>query len=88
MQISDIQAKILEVNEDGELTITIKAMVMNDSDNSDVFFTLQGIDDEDFEIFAEILVGNIPINDTEIMTKMIEDVDADTFNNIVKWQGS
>ena len=87
MQVSDIRAKVLSVDEEGELTITVKATVLNDSDQSNVFVKLQGLDDEDFEIFSTILDGIIPINDTKIMTEMIDEVDADTFNSIAKWQG-
>ena len=86
MKVTDIQTKILEVEEEyDEIMFSIKATVENDSNDTEVMVVIQGLDSDGFEIHSEMLDGNIPIGKTRVLTSR-SDMSKKLYGQIVKWQ--
>ena len=89
MKVSDIKVKVLKTDEDDDLTISIKALVANDSEeDGEVYATIKGLDDEGFEVFNTTLSGMIPLGQEKTLTDMVEYVDAAIYATIVTWTGA
>ena len=86
MKVTDIQTKILEVEEEyDEIMFSIKATVENDSNDTEIMVVIQGLDSDGFEIHSEMLDGNIPIGETRVLTSR-SDMSKKLYEQIVKWQ--
>lgn len=85
MKINDLATKIIS-EEDGYISFAIKAQVENNSHNEEISIELQGLDSDGF-VFAEIrLEGNIPLNESKILTAKKDFVEKKIFEQIVEWQ--
>ena len=49
--VSDIATRVIEEDDDGYISIAIKAQVQNGSDETECFITLQGLDRDGFAIY-------------------------------------
>ena len=78
----------MKVDEDDQLSFAVKIAVENLSDDESVYFTLQGVDDEGFEVYSLTLSGKIPIGETKILTTREDYVDVSEYKQIVAWQGA
>ena len=85
IKVSDIATKVLEEDDEGYISFTIKALVENDSDE-DIYFSLQGIDSDGFEILNVDLEGEIPRGKNKILTTRADYIKNNLFAQIVKWQ--
>lgn|SRR5262245_11644490 len=76
---------VLGPNEDGELLISIKVEVRNNTDDElAVDLSIQGCDREGFELAEFELEGNIPANARKTITDT-DYVDAEIFEAISNW---
>lgn len=72
-------------DEDGELLISLKAMVTNYSDGElTVSLSIQGCDDEGFELAEFELEGKVRSKTTKVITDT-DYVEADVFKSISSW---
>ena len=75
------------VSEDEDYTsFAIKALVHNESDDTEVYITLQGLDSDGFEIYDVMLTGTIPIGASKMLTTRENYVDKELFEQIKSWQ--
>lgn len=88
INVKDFAVKVLKIDEDDQLSFAVKIAVENLSDDELVYFTLQGIDDEGFEVYSLTLTGNVPIGETKILTTREDYVDASEYRQIVAWQSA
>ena len=84
--VSDIATRVIEEDDDGYISIAIKAQVQNGSDETECFITLQGLDRDGFAIYDIHLEGTIPIGSSKVLTKREDYVDKKIFEQIVDWQ--
>lgn len=71
LEIYDIATRIIieEPDDEGDIQIAIKATVDNIAyDSGNVFFDIQAIDEDDFELETYRLSGNIPVGETKVLT--------------------
>jgi hypothetical protein len=86
MIISDIAEKVLEQDdENDELSFVIKALVQNESEDTDIYIQMQGLDSEGFELYDLPLAGTIPIAGKKILTTREYHVKQETYDQIVEW---
>ena len=82
--VHDIGTRVVSKDED-DISLAIKALVHNESDDTEVYIELQGLDTEGFEIHDTTLTGTIPIGASKVLTKRTY-VDKELFEQIVVWQ--
>ncbi len=85
MKVSDIATKVINKDDDGYVSFAIKALVENDSDEEEVYVCLQGLDNEDFEVYEMTLTGKISTGESKVLTTS-DYVAASIFEQIIKWQ--
>lgn len=83
--VSDIATKKIKDSE-GELSLAVKATVKNLSDDPDVHITIQGIDEDGFELLSVSIYGEIPIGQSKILTTREGDIDAYLLKQVVEWR--
>lgn len=84
--VSDIATREIEEDEDGDISIAIKAQVQNGSDETECFIELQGLDRDGFAIYETYLEGTIPIGLSKVLTRRVDYVDKKIFEQIKSWQ--
>lgn len=82
--VHDIGTRVVSEDED-DISLAIKASVHNESDDTDVYVDLQGLDTDGFEIHDTTLNGTIPIGASKVLTKRTY-VDKELFKQIVVWR--
>ena len=82
--VHDIGTRVVSEDED-DISLAIKALVQNESDDTEVYITLQGLDSDGFEIDDITLTGTIPIGASKVLTNKAY-VDKELFEQIVVWQ--
>ena len=82
--VHDIGTRVVSEDED-DISLAIKALVQNESDDTEVYITLQGLDSDGFEIDDITLTGTIPIGTSKVLTNKAY-VDKELFEQIVVWQ--
>ena len=83
--VHDIATRVVSEDED-DFSFAIKALVQNESDDSELYVTLQGLDSDGFEIYEVILEAIIPIGASKVITTRERYVDKELFGQIVGWQ--
>lgn len=68
-----------------ELTFSIKVDVENNTDDREISFKLQGVDEEGFEVDSFLVDGKVPIGDKVTVTQKMDMVDLSDFKQIVAW---
>lgn len=89
MKISNIETKKLnDINEDGEISFAIKALVENDfhDDDENVDIVLQGLDSDGFVIHEIDLLGKVPLGTSKVLTEKEDYFSFQTYSKIVDWQ--
>lgn len=82
--VHDIATKVISESE-SSIWFAIKALVHNESDDTEVYVELQGIDSDGFEIDDITLTGTIPIGASKVLTNKTY-VEKELFGQIVVWQ--
>ena len=85
MKVSNIATKVLKIDDDGEVSFAIKALVENDSNSEDVYVSLQGLDNEGFEVYEMMLTGKISTGESKVLTTS-DYVEEKIFEQIINWQ--
>ena len=67
ISVHDIATRVVSEDED-YISFAIKALVQNESDDSELYVTLQGLDSDGFEIYEVILEAVIPIGASKVIT--------------------
>ena len=84
-KVSGIITKIIATDEYGDVRFAIKATVKNNSDDEDVYFTIQGVDTDGFEIDTVDFNAEFPVGETLTLTTR-EEMNAELYEQIVDWQ--
>ncbi len=84
-KVNGITTKVITTDEYGDVIFAIKITVKNNSDDEDVYFTLQGVDAEGFEIEAVHFSTEFPVGETRTLTTR-EEMNAKLYEQIVDWQ--
>ncbi|MDP8263691.1 MAG: hypothetical protein P9M13_10385 [Candidatus Ancaeobacter aquaticus] len=85
MKVSDIAVKVMPDDND-RISFAIKALVGNDSDDTEVLVELQGLDSDGFEVYTLLLEGEIPIGGSKVLTTKEDYIEKDLFDQIAEWQ--
>ncbi len=83
--VRDIVTRVVAENKD-DMSFAIKALVKNESDDTEVYVELQGLDNDGFEIYDIGLRGTIPIGASKVLTTREDYVDKELFGQIIDWQ--
>ena len=83
-KVSDIKTKVI-ADDFEDVTLALKATVKNMSRDEDVYFTLQGVDEEGFELTSINIDAEIPIGEERTITTN-EYINSDLCKRIVNWQ--
>jgi hypothetical protein len=89
VKVSNIETKIIkDVDEDGEITFAIKALVENEFTDEDenVYVTVQGLDGEGFVVHEIDLSGKIPFGTSKVLTAKEDYFENEIYSKIVSWQ--
>ena len=82
--VHDIATRVVSEDED-DISLAIKALVHNESDDTEVYVDLQGLDTDGFEIHDTTLAGTIPIGASKVLSERTY-VDKALFKQIVVWR--
>lgn len=82
----DIGTRVVEEDDDGDISVAIKAQVQNGSDETECFIELQGLDRDGFAIYETHLTGTIPIGSSKVLTARKGYVNKKIFEQIKSWQ--
>ena len=86
MKIENISTKvILPAYSRNYLQYSIKCMVENDTGEEDVSITLQGLDEEGYEIDTVTIHGTISSGGSKVMTTS-DSMDKKLYDQIVSWR--
>lgn len=85
MKFFDFATKELKI-EDGELELSIKLSVENQSDDEDICVTVKGLDTEGFEVLNFTMYGKVPIGSTKTLTTIETYIDEKLFRQISSWE--
>ncbi|MCD4769883.1 MAG: hypothetical protein K8R35_06935 [Bacteroidales bacterium] len=85
MNVTEVKTKVIS-EENEYVSFAIKALVENNSKDTEVMVELQGLDNEGFEIFSIFLKGSIEVGESKILTLKEDYVKKDIFDQIVQWQ--
>ncbi len=68
-EATDIGCRIVtEKDHEGDVKISIKATVKNNSDSDEADVDIQGVDKDGFELVSVFLTGRVPIGGTRVLT--------------------
>ena len=84
MIIGEIATRIIDEDED-DVTLSVKALVKNDSDDEDVWITLQGLDQDGFVVSEISLEGRISLGEQRDLTESTF-VGRKLHSQIVQWR--
>lgn len=83
--ISDFAVKAISVDDYNDVKFAVKLTVKNNTRDEDVYFDLQGLDEEGFEIETVSINCEVsPGGSRKISTH--DEMSADLFEQIVEWQ--
>ena len=85
MRIFDFATKKLKV-EDGDVELSVKLSVENQTDDEDVYVTVKGLDAEGFEVLNFIMDGKVSIGATKTLTTIESYIDEKLFRQIRSWE--
>ena len=83
-EISNVTTKVLS-EEFEDAILALKVTVKNLSRDEDVYITLQGIDEDGFELAEITISAEIPVGEERTLTTK-EDINSDLCHKIVEWQ--
>ena len=85
-EATDIGCRVVtDVDHEGDLKISLKATVTNNSDRDEAYVDIQGVDKDGFELVAVSLTGHIPVGRTRVLTTTAYASNS-LFEQIVDWQ--
>jgi len=87
VEVGDVYARvILGPDEDGDLYVSIKVSVTNNTDaEKHVVLSIQGLDSDEFEVYETTLSGNVEPKETETITDTAY-IEAEVFQAIYEWR--
>jgi len=87
MRLSDIATKIIATDDDGHITLAIKVTVENDTDEEEVYVTMQGLDRDGFVVHEITVVGEIPPGESKVLTEKDDYVKRVMYDQVAEWRG-
>ena len=86
MKIENISTKVItQADHNSRLEYSIKCSVENHTNDEDVRFTLQGLDEEGYEIDTVNICGTIPEGKSKVMTTKTT-LEEKLYKQIVSWR--
>lgn len=84
-EIEDIGCRVIYEDDDGDVRISVKATVENNSDDDDVRTELRGVDKDGFELESVYLSGHVPMGSQRVLTETAY-MKNTLFEQIVDWE--
>ena len=86
MKVSEIATRVLdEMSDEGNVYVSIKALVANDKSDPEVCIVLQGIDKEGFCLHLFCLEGDIAPGGSRVLTA-VSYLSRSSYGKIIQWQ--
>ncbi len=86
MRLSDIATKIVATDDDGHITLAIKVTVENDTDDEEIYVTMQGLDRDGFVVHEITVGGEIPTGESKVLTEKDDYVKRVIYDQIGEWR--
>ena len=86
MKVSEIATRLIdEMSDEGDVYVSIKALVENDKSDPEVGIMLQGVDKEGFCLHLFILEGDIAPGGSRVLTT-VNYLSRASYEKIIQWQ--
>lgn len=87
LEFGEVYAKVVSgPDEDGDLEISIRVTVINNSDSEqDVDLSIQGLDSDEFEVYETDLEGKVGPKSQQSITDT-DFIDAEVYQTITHWR--
>lgn len=86
VSVSDIKTKVMDEDEDGDITFAIKCYVTNNSEEEVDYITLQGIDGEGFEVCEIDIDQVVEAGESKTLTTRESCFSKKLYNSITDWR--
>ncbi|MEE3054962.1 MAG: hypothetical protein VYB34_14620 [Planctomycetota bacterium] len=86
MKVSEIATRLIdEMSDEGDVYVSIKALVENDKSDPEVGIMLQGVDEEGFCLHEFYLSGDIDPGGSRVLTA-VSYLSRASYGKIIQWQ--